>query len=551
MTIHTGWLSPPVAITGLDHLGTQTPCQLVYAQLLPGITNVTDRARYYSLYPWLIWFFDQRYPDADYETFVRIFRRADFLLTLIAEFHARGLGEPDFLHGAAMAGRTQMSTAMNMLATAGTVNLEAFATREDAPTRYFKQPLGGLGQYYIGTLVELGVLDTNVRSWIRYSDELGEPLARAVDAVVPGKAFWDVVDAGEVTDDDLEGLSAFCPCGLKPGTDEHRLLEALFLATGEHYIATGKQRQLSLQLLLHLVNSTAELDRELDTDLFRATVYSSRLPNRGEWQLPAHLHATRAAWAVYQLNELLSVAFLSLFTSTLDFIYARYADAAPYFRSPESVASAAAAGVFGSVVERAYGAVRFSEFLSNLEATAPPIGDWTHADHEHQVYQRLLGMARNDLPLDDLVRDAVYLLGLLAVRSRIAGVSYDGVAITRDELIRYPINLESFASRTQFWSELPLRDVVREMVDWCLSSHLTVALRKLRDTSRSTFRFYVGERGVELAGEAPVPTRTTPRFNQSLQILIDLGALAPKGGSRHEEVSLTDLGRTWMNSDGG
>lgn len=37
MTIHTGWLSPPVAITGLDHLGTQTPCQLVYAQLLPGI----------------------------------------------------------------------------------------------------------------------------------------------------------------------------------------------------------------------------------------------------------------------------------------------------------------------------------------------------------------------------------------------------------------------------------------------------------------------------------------------------------------------------------
>src|SRR6478672_1887 len=105
MTIHTGWLSPPAAITGIDHLGTQTPCQLVYAQLVPGITNVTDRARYYSLYPWVIWSYEQRFKDTDSAHFVQHFRRADFLLTLIAERHARALNEPDFLHGAAMAGR--------------------------------------------------------------------------------------------------------------------------------------------------------------------------------------------------------------------------------------------------------------------------------------------------------------------------------------------------------------------------------------------------------------------------------------------------------------
>ncbi|MEO7381086.1 MAG: hypothetical protein ABIV25_05025, partial [Paracoccaceae bacterium] len=119
MGILTGWLAPPVAIGGIDHLGTQSPCQLVYAQLVPGITNVTDRARYYSLYPWVIWSFDQRHPQADHEQFVRAFRRADFLLTLVAERHARKSEEPDFLHGAAMAGRSQLAAAMASMAVDG------------------------------------------------------------------------------------------------------------------------------------------------------------------------------------------------------------------------------------------------------------------------------------------------------------------------------------------------------------------------------------------------------------------------------------------------
>ncbi|CAN0583738.1 unnamed protein product, partial [Ectocarpus sp. 12 AP-2014] len=51
--IQTGWVKPPFQRGGLDHLGAQAPCIQIYGQLLPGITNVTDRARYYSFYPWL------------------------------------------------------------------------------------------------------------------------------------------------------------------------------------------------------------------------------------------------------------------------------------------------------------------------------------------------------------------------------------------------------------------------------------------------------------------------------------------------------------------
>ena len=98
MKIDTNWISPPQSIGGRDHLGTQAPCVLIYSQLLPGITNVTDRARYYSFYPWLIWSFDQRYPK-DEMKFVEFFRRADCLFTLISERHARITDRDNERHG--------------------------------------------------------------------------------------------------------------------------------------------------------------------------------------------------------------------------------------------------------------------------------------------------------------------------------------------------------------------------------------------------------------------------------------------------------------------
>lgn len=115
MEVTTNWVKPPTAIGGLDHLGTQGPCLAIYAQLLPGITNVTDRARYYSLYPWLVWSFDQRFPTADANTFVEYFRRADCLFTLISERHSRQTDHDAERHGIAMVGRIQLLQALDRL----------------------------------------------------------------------------------------------------------------------------------------------------------------------------------------------------------------------------------------------------------------------------------------------------------------------------------------------------------------------------------------------------------------------------------------------------
>jgi hypothetical protein len=58
----------------------QQPCIAIYSELLPGITNVTDRITYFSFGPWFTWAFANRYPKGTAKQFVEMLRRAEVLL---------------------------------------------------------------------------------------------------------------------------------------------------------------------------------------------------------------------------------------------------------------------------------------------------------------------------------------------------------------------------------------------------------------------------------------------------------------------------------------
>ena len=143
MEIITAWVKPPPQVGGLDHLAVQAPCINVYGRLLPGITNVTDRARYYSFYPWLIWAFDQhgfmKYDD----DFIERFRRADCLFSLVSDRHATLAGGEYEDHASAMVGSNTLSPVAKALSNGDEVKLSDYSLREGAKTRYFKNKLGG------------------------------------------------------------------------------------------------------------------------------------------------------------------------------------------------------------------------------------------------------------------------------------------------------------------------------------------------------------------------------------------------------------------------
>ena len=255
--VQTGWVVPPQPIRGLDHLGVQAPCIALYGQLLPGITNVTDRARYYSFYPWLVWSFEHRYSDRSKDSFCRVLRRAECLLALIAAYHEASLGEDSREHGVATIGRVKLRSHGVAACDGAVIDIEEFAAFEGS-NRYFKNHLGGLGQYYFGPLRDLRILDyidNDRRKTPGYDRTRGAALAQVFDDNVDGDRFFEVLEDGFISSKELTDLESFCPCGLRKNDAERDLLLDIFLARSEQWRQEGgNERRASLALLLDLVN---------------------------------------------------------------------------------------------------------------------------------------------------------------------------------------------------------------------------------------------------------------------------------------------------------
>ena len=525
MEVMTTWLKPPMAIGGLDHLGTQGPCLLIYAQMLPGITNVTDRARYYSLYPWLVCSFEQHFPVADAEQFIEFYRRADCLFSLIAERHARITDHDAERHGAAMVGRNQLLPALDRLEQGEELRLSNY-TDPDSKRRYFKNRLGGLGQYYAGTLAQLELINPSSTPWIKFTIERGLPLAQAVDKAVPSNEFWSVVNSDLVTLDNLDALSSFCACSIGHTTAEHDALTEIFFDRSHRYGAMGMQRRHSLTLILHLaqaLHQAGEID--LTEQRFRAAVYSGMLPGKQTWTIPISLHTTRDAWTLYERNDLLSMAMQSVFVICLNAMQALGTVTNIDRSSVEAFASSLANSEGVEAACASLGTSSYGELLASLRSAGPDLSDWEDANHEFQLIDALSNGVKNGGDLTGLLDLVLRAITLIEIRAERDASPYGVLQIGEDELADSPINLDSLRTRCAKWRELSLRDVVEDLFAWCLNTHLRVALRKLRQSGQSTFRFRPTERGLQVVDFIPQPSRTGPRFRQAVQILRDIGAL--------------------------
>ena len=540
MKIETAWVSPPQSIGGLDHLGTQVPCVLIYGQLLPGITNVTDRARYYSLYPWLIWSFDQRYAKDDLAKFIEYFRRGDCLLTLISERHSRKTDKDNERHGGAMVGRNQLTQALDRLKKGIPLTLSEY-TAQASPFRYFMSPMGGLSQYYAGTLSDLKLVDASAKPWIRYTKEFGAPLAVQVNASVQADLFWAVVENDAVTLDELDSLHTFCACQLNVSTNERKTLTDLYFDRNNEFEQDGQQRKHSLGMILNLVQRLPA-GADLSEQVFRACIYSGALPGGKKWDIPYSLNSTLACWSIYQRNDLLSVTCQTILGLALRELEPQESVKKLVHGSIESFAEVFSSS---SVVEAACKKLKFDTFgayIDQLRANAPPITAWESDAHEIQLANRMMSVWGKSDQAEQLVEIAISLLALLACRDDLSQSPYGNVAMSPDALTDYPIQLVSFRLRVESWRTMTLDAVFADLVRWCLNSHLRVALRKLRQTGRSTFHMRPTERGLEVVGEIPPPANTTPRFRQAVQILRDIGALSRDLSTPNRQTRLTDVG---------
>ncbi len=302
------WVGRPIHRTGLDNLGTQQPCVLIYSHLLPGITNVTDRAIYYGFYPWFIRAFVRRHADADGNYFRAELRKADCLLTLIAQRHGFITSDTDGgRHGGACPGTQKLGPAVQRLSPGESLSLSRFADRGDTNgDRYFKNPLGGLGQYYLGALRdEMGILNGDARMGIQFIHEIADPIADDFACEDEEGLFFKALEADKVSLQDLDCLVAFCPCTLADGgrpKAQARLIDLVF-GDGQLDQPKSRRRRSALGLVLSYLNERSGSATHDPVQSFLAACYSASLDGKTAWALPEDYEVVRRSWALYARNE--------------------------------------------------------------------------------------------------------------------------------------------------------------------------------------------------------------------------------------------------------
>jgi len=517
MDVTTAWLKPPSKAGGLDHLGIQQPPTRIFSTLLPGLTVVTDRVSNYSFYPWVIWAHLQDGGQVGLD-FVHTLRRAECLLTLIAERHAEVTGEAKLLHSLGLVGRNTLAPALREDARRPIPLGELAALRSENSNSYFKNRYGGLGQYYLGSLRELGILD-RVGERVECSEDIGIPLAIALDARVDRSAFFRIVKRGLAVEKDLDRLHSLCPCHLAAHTPERELLIDLLFARKVKPTTTDELRRQTLLLLLDLAFRRGRVGEAPLDVVFRAACLTGSIDGGVVWTPPEKWLRVRRAWATYERNDELSIAVLGIFWTALRLLDERDGRAESA-REVGALVSEAASAVLPMAR-----ALTLREAIEETARSLPPLPNWDNEKHEFQRSQYVRASARDrDLPGCLLAA----LDTLLAIGARHSEPQpYLEVGIPPDYLNDYPLNLLSFHRKVSGeWRELRLADWAGTLAsEWGVEAHLRVALRKLHHESLDKFLLYVTDEGIRRRQDAepPLPGFTASRVDRAVRFLVDLG----------------------------
>lgn len=490
--------------------------------------------------------FDERVPKKNLNELVRLFRRAECLHTLIGIYHELEEGE-SAPHGQSLVGRQKLVAVATDVFNGKTIRLSDYADVDaDSEHRYFKNELGGLGQYYFGPLKDLYVLDGDGSSGLKYTAEWGKRLAELHDDGVDSDLFFDAVRANRVDADTLIALRAFCPCQLRKNKGERDALVELMFCRGEGDFRQdrGAARRDTLLLLLEFAARLDDTEYGVDLQSFLESCYSGVLPGGKAWRPSPQLGPTLDAWAIYQKHELLSVAVQGLFWAGLQ---ALLDEERAYSASPASYAQWFATRFESSLArnERAF----VLPAIVAKRAAILPHHDKSDADGHELTLAGTLMTARKEKDLEAGVKAAVDILLALLARGR-SEPEYGNASVTPRFFQTYEINLESLQQLAAgAWSQLTGREWLQQLgAYWGLRVHFRVALRKLRYQTQDSFRIVPLDDGLHVR-EAPPPQWSAPRLAQALTFLSDLGALDLEASEESEYYVLTSFGRSLLESN--
>lgn len=294
------WAEFSSAASGRDPLAIQNSSVVIYTKMVVGITNVTNRIRYNGFFCWI---FDTILKNIDKKNSlqeqIRFSRRAELLLAYMMVKNFEGITG---VSGSAYAAKNS-DTVISLKNGA-----DWESKKEDGPGLYWKFKLGVFGQYYSGVVRDLNLINhpnAQLNLNIYTLTEKGKELATAFRENISQeerKLFWNSVYSGRIQESDLANLKSFALHIIPEGSNEHKFYETAILAADNRKAEPTFNRRETIKLMLAHLSKQDEGVEDLVSSFLRENYHLHR--NESVLEKDA-----ATAWYLFEINEIIHVAF--------------------------------------------------------------------------------------------------------------------------------------------------------------------------------------------------------------------------------------------------
>lgn len=483
--------------SGLDPLGMQRPIEAIYQSLIPGISTITLRYRYYSFFPFILKHYEDTTRNPDPVIFRTFYRRCEALYALICTYGQRELG---------ITGSDWAADILEKQATGGVIDFAQGADPDaDEKLRYLKNKAGAFGAIYSTQMREMGLLIFAVKNDPNPNPvcaKLALPLAEAFAEEIGGLAsrFFEIVDRAQVSVAELADFEAMKPSRLRLGSKEHTLLKDVLLGKASSQAEYDLVRQATLTMLLQSANQQGAIP-QMEAIKWQWFDGAAGAP-QSELRVPE-------LWALFQACDLFRLAYETILSAALVAL-----SDAPRNRMPLT-----------ALVEELVDQANVPESGTWEDFASQQIAGDTARTHAQQMLE---GFG------EERVQGAVKLISYLW-----------GNAPVGEDLIQKALSAEDYfySLRTEHRflngvSALPAKIVVWQLIsDRVLKRHLWVASRKFRKQKAYTYHLEPEEGLIRYRSQFHV-TPSSPRIEQALRFLKDISLIDDNG--------LTSYGRAEM-----
>jgi hypothetical protein len=302
-------------MTGRDPLGLSRVSYIITDFLLTGIITQTDRARYYSFYCWAIWHINKNEILKKYDDFVSNFQKRESFMALSTISQNRDTSP---------VGVTAVTSQLDKASEAPTVNCDFRVLPSNS--------LGGYGQYYGGSLYQLGLTKRNESGIDEVSDGLGKQLAESFHESIKNSPYIKekAYQGSSVSLDILHNTQKFISLDAiwdNFSINERAILTDLFFGLQKNKNERSLMRCHTLGMVLHIIseynkNSIKISTKNLDMYLVYPTYNHSEIRQTDSTTLhyspPRTFEFCFSVWRQFCVQQLFTQATETLMYAVLE-----------------------------------------------------------------------------------------------------------------------------------------------------------------------------------------------------------------------------------------